>query len=156
MLPVTWANVTNFSFIGQDQIGGNVTVTACSPRWLPGDWECRGNFAYDDPMANGDAVTPGVVLANDTHRYPAGALVGLGNQLGVALLPGTHRAYQFGFSYGLSILELVLGLMLCVMATAVALVSRRGPWLRVTTTVTTALLVIGIPLVLTQLHRFSP
>jgi hypothetical protein len=152
VVPVTWANLTNFSFVGHDQIGGNVTVTACFPRWLPGEWECRGSFAYDDPIGNGTAVTPDVALANDPHDYRPGTVVGTGNELGVAIRPGTHRAYDFGTAYGLSVLRLLFGLALCALAAVLAVACRRRPRLRTAT----VFLVVGVLCAAGPLRMFWP
>ena len=135
-LPATWASLAAPGAVGGNAGagGGTVTVTGCSRGFLLADWQCRGTFAYSDPIAQGSGVTTDVVLANDPRHYRRGA------QVGVSLRTGTHRAYLWGQSYEARILVLVLGLALCASLAAMLLLTRR----RVNIWLTGGALILGI------------
>ena len=122
-VPAAWASLTAPGSVGDRASagGGTVTVTGCSRGVLLADWQCRGTFAYADPIAQGSHVTTNVVLANDPRRYGPGA------QVGASLRPGTHRAYLWGQRYEAGVLVLLLGLVLCGLAGL--LLTRVSTWL---------------------------
>jgi hypothetical protein len=147
-IPGGWASITAPGSVmtSASMGGGVVTVTGCSHAVLPLTWHCQGTFAYADPMAQGSQITRSVGLANDPHRYPRGA------QVGVSLRPGTHRAYLWGDFYFAEIFLMWLGLALTVAGIAALVLARRRPvaW------AAAGLLVIGIVCLLPVLHRTWP
>lgn len=101
--------------------GGTLTVMGCTRGFLLADWQCRGTFAYADPMAQGSQVFRNVVLANDPRYYNRGA------QVGASLRARTHRAYLWGTAYVAGVMVLVLGLVWCAFAAWMLLLTRRRP-----------------------------
>lgn len=122
-LPAAWAGLAALGAVGDNAggQGGAVTVTHCARGPLLAGWQCRGTFAFSDPMAQGSAVTPDVLLANDYRYHPAGQPVG------AALLAGTRRAYLWGGQYQASVLLLAAGVALCALAAAALAETRRTP-----------------------------
>jgi hypothetical protein len=114
----TWASLAAPASVTSSAASGSgtVTVTNCSRGVLLADWQCRGTFAYADPMAQGWAITKNVALANDPRHYDRGA------QVGVSLKAGTHRAYLWGDSYAAGVLKRLLGFVLCALLAGVLLV----------------------------------
>lgn len=136
-LPAAWAGLAAPSAIlGQSASagGGTVTVTRCTRGFLLANWECRGTFAYSDPIAQGSHVTANAVLANDPDHYGRGA------QVGVSLRAGTYRAYLWGGRYAAQVLALMLGLVLCALVAGVLLLTRR----RVTMWLAGGVLALGL------------
>ena len=124
-LPATWASVTSPGAVtdGASAGGGTLTVTQCTRGFLLADWQCRGSFAYADPMAQGPQVFRNVILANDARHYDRGA------QVGASLQARTHRAYLWGTRYVAGIMLLVLGFSWCAFTACMLLLTRRRPGL---------------------------
>jgi hypothetical protein len=121
---------------GASSGGGTVTVTRCSRGFLLASWQCRGTFAYSDPMAQSSRVTTNVILANDPHHYGRGA------QVGVSLRDRTHRAYLWGTSYATGVVMLLLGFIWCAFLACLLLLTRR----RMSTWASGCILAAGIAL----------
>ena len=122
-LPATWASVTAPSAVTDHASagGGTLTVTECTRGFLLADWQCRGTFAYADPMAQGSQSFTRVVLANDSRYYDQGA------QVGASLQARTQRAYLWGTRYVAGVMVLVFGLVWCAFAAWMLLLTRRRP-----------------------------
>jgi len=95
---------------------GFVTVTSCGTRWLVVP-ECRGDFAYADPEAQGSAHLTDVPLANDMRVH------GIGTRVEASLNTGSNKAYATG-AFPVLIAVLAILVVLFVLAATYATLSR--------------------------------
>lgn len=139
-VPATWASLRYWHGVTDAAFpNGYVTVSSCSRGALALDWTCRGTFRVNDPMAEPAPSGPlhDVVLANEFRHHSIGA------QVQSALRPGSRRAYLWGDSYAVTVIERILAAGLCLLGLGLAWVLRRRRlwWLSPTSAVVAALLV---------------